>query len=360
MLTYVCVNISIITLAFFCFSIIRYPLTINGNNKDMRETLFITISFLILLIIAGFRGDFTSDYKNYTELFHYFNNFRLMDIVKEDFYQEIGYVVLNKIIGIFSNNQVYLMLITSFIILMLIYKEIIRESSCIWLSILLFINVGAYYTSFNITRQIIASAIIFTGSKYLYDRNFIKYLWYIILASLFHKTSLIMILFYFVLNIRIDKKYLISILITTIVSLISINVIIKIIQIFFYSGYNYGMNGLNLTSVVIPLAILTFILGHINLVNNTAVKYNIWVNSALYYAFFSVLGLKVQMIQRLTEFFNPYVLLLIPSIITGIDDDYLKSIYIFAIVVMLVLYNYVTLSGTGYEPYYFIWNSINF
>ena len=86
------------------------------DKKNSILNLFMGVSFIILLIISGFRGDFTSEYRSYTNLFYYYNTFSITEILKSNFYEETGYVLFNKFIGIFTDNSVYLTLITSIII----------------------------------------------------------------------------------------------------------------------------------------------------------------------------------------------------------------------------------------------------
>lgn len=358
MIAYVAINIAIIILALLLLGLKEdsKPLNLKRNKNELLENLFMTISFFILWLIAGFRGDFTADYRSYSDLFHYYNNFTLIEIFNMNFYEEIGYVILNKLIGIFTDNEIYFMLIISYVILQIFYREFKKNSSYIWLSILLFINIGAFYTSFNIMRQILAASIIFSGSKYLYERRFYKYLLIVVIATLFHKTSLLMLPFYFILNFRFNIKNVILIIITAFISGFFVDKIVEIIQSYWYTGYTYGMSGLNYTSAVVPLSILIFVLLHSKLLDAQKTMENIWINTVVFYAFFSVIGLKVQMLQRFSEFFGPFVLLIIPYIISKIRDKNLRVIYLLTITILLIAYNYITLSGTGYDPYYFIWD----
>jgi len=121
------------------------------------------------------------------------------------------------------------MIITSFIILLLFFREFKKYSPYIWLSVLMFITVGQFYTSFNIIRQIIAVAIIFSGSKYLYERNLSKYIFIVLLASTFHKTSIIMILFYFILNFKFNINKLVITLFALFVSMTFLDSILNIV-----------------------------------------------------------------------------------------------------------------------------------
>src|SRR5690625_6863286 len=93
-------------------------------------------------------------------------------------------------------------------ILICFYYQLNKYSVSVWLSVLMFVTAGSFYASFNISRQIVAVAIIFMGSSFLYNRKMIKYFLVVIFASFFHITSLIMVPFYFILNFRINLRNL--------------------------------------------------------------------------------------------------------------------------------------------------------
>lgn len=339
--------------------------TINSTSTDLykKETpssFFIVPSFILLFFISTFRGDFTTDYTNYSILFNTYNNYDFLDIFTVGFYQEIGYVLLNRVIGIFTSNEIYLFAVTTFIILFGFYHHISRYSVNIWLSVIMFVTVGSYYTSFNITRQILAAAIIFIGSKFLYERKFFKFLWVVILASLFHKTALIMIPFYFILNFRINLRNIFLISAGSAVIIYFFQDILYILQNFGiydnYTGQSYGMTGASFANAVLPIALAIFSLFNSKKLdsknNNT---HRIWFNATIFYAVTNTLSLQIQMIERLSYFFAPYALLLIPYIFSKMNNKYLKVIYVIALIAVLILYNYVILADSVFDPYYFIW-----
>lgn len=329
------------------------------KKKVLPSYFFIIPSFVLLFIISAFRGDFTTDYTNYTVLFKKINWFGFSDVFAI-FDHEVGFLFLNRLIGVFTDNAVYLFAITTFIILFGFYHQFNKYSVNIWLSILMFVTVGSYYASFNITRQILAVAIIFMGSRYLYERKFFKYLGVALVASLFHMTALIMVPFYFILNLRIRLKNLFYILIGSVALIVFFDPILSFIQLFVYANYTdnaWGMDGQAIANVVLPIAFLIFTIFHskkLDSKNNT--MHRIWFNAIIFYALFNVLALQVEMVERLGRFFAPYALLLIPFIFSKMQNKYLRFIYMMVLVAVLILYNYITLSDSVFDPYYFIWD----
>src|SRR5690625_2669124 len=100
MLVYTTVSLSVI--AFGLYYELINSLT-NINKKRIPSYFFTIPTFTLLFIISAFRGNFTSDYDTYAELFKTYNQYSFSQILQYEFNQEIGYVLFNRIIGIFTD-----------------------------------------------------------------------------------------------------------------------------------------------------------------------------------------------------------------------------------------------------------------
>jgi len=329
------------------------------NRKRLPNYLFILPSFTLLFFFSAFRGDFNPDYTNYTTIFQLINSYSFIDAFKVGIDIEFGFLLLNRLIGVFSSNVIYLFIITSFVILIGFYHQFNRYSASIWLSVLLFVTAGSFYASFNITRQILAAAIIFAGSKYLYERKFFKYLLVVSLAFLFHKSSLIMVPFYFILNFKVNLRNYSILTIGTIVILYLFKDILVFLQSIGvydnYTVYAYGMWGQPITKSVLPIAFFIFCLFHVKKLNRESSIHRIWFNAVVFYAFFNILALQIEMVERLGRFFASYALLLIPFIFLKMRNKYLRVAYMTILIFLVISYNYVVLSDSPFDPHYFIW-----
>ncbi|MBZ6527593.1 EpsG family protein [Aerococcaceae bacterium DSM 111021] len=357
MVMYIFVNISIIFFGFY-ITLINEKKYMDIEKKQAITYLCIIFMFLLLFVVSAFRGDFTTDYKNYTYLFNLYNQFDFFETFKIGQAQEFGFVFLSRFIGLFTDNALYLFIVTSFIILSGHFKQFIKDSPYLWLSILLFTTIGSFYTSFNIIRQILAATIIFSGSKYLYERKIMKYILVVIIASLFHKTAFIMIPFYFILNFKFSLKNLIVMFFGASIVMLYLNSILAFFQKYFYTIYDessYGMTGFSFSNALIPCTLLIFSIIYEKNINFNNIKERIWFNAVTFYAFFNILGLQVQMIERFSEYFAPYALLLIPQIFNKMVRNEKKVLYFIVLLILLILYNFIILKGSGYDPYYFIW-----
>ena len=233
-----------------------------------------------------------------------------------------------------------------------------------WLAIVLFVGIGGYYESFNITRQILAAMIVFLGMDNIYERKFFKYCIYVIIAGLFHMSAFLTIAFYFVLNWKISLKNILIYLISLILLWGILPLIVRVIQkIFPRYDYDYGMTtGGNLNSLGSPLALLLFSIISYPFIKKGSFEYNstknrVLINGLIFYVIFSILALKVSMVSRFISFVRPLALVLTVNLIEKIKDKKTKVVIIVLICVLAALFPVVTFSDTGYNPYYFYWDN---
>jgi len=333
--------------------------TKDNFNKPLPNYTYIIPSFVAVFFVSAFRGDFMTDYVNYRNRFNSLLSIDFFDLFKYEHNIEFGYVLLNGFIQLFTDNSLYLFVITTIIILVCFYHQFSKYSTKIWLSLLMFITVGSYYASFNITRQIMVAAILFAGSKFLYERKLFKYILVVIVAFMFHKSALIMIPFYFILNFRINFRNLFLFFATSTILVFFFDGFLDIVQNFVYDNYtedSYGMTGQSVAKTVLPVAFFIFSLLNVRKLDSNNAMHRIWFNAIFFYSLFNVLALQVEMVERIGRYFAPYALLLIPYLFSKMQNKYLRFIYMMALIFMLVLYNFVILNDSTFDPYYFIWD----
>lgn len=171
-----------------------------NETKVFNVKIFFFTTLLIILpaIFAGMRYGIGSDYnlykrsyENYSEISHFtFQRFGGTST-------EIGYFYLTKLAQIlFDNYQgvLFLAAILTYGIAIISMKRYGKYGN---LGIMLLIYFILYYgPSYNIVRQIIATSIVFYGFKYIEEKNLLKYVITIIIATTFHTSALFCLPFY--------------------------------------------------------------------------------------------------------------------------------------------------------------------
>lgn len=341
---------------------IGYSFNKPSRTDVTNNTLYCSIIFIWLLFISTFRGPFTADYGNYLYIYNKYKVLNIIEILKQNNMDlEYGYLILNRVAMLIYDNYITLLFIISFIILTCYFRQYRKYSNYVWLSILLLLCIGSYYTSFNTLRQFLAACITFFAGEYIYKKKFFKYLILVIIAFLIHKTAIIMVPFYFILQINWNKRKSIffGIIVISIVifSYIFANDIVNLLRTYVYSDYSSNDSditlGLNIINFIRPLLIVLFCLIYKKHINMNIIEQRVWFNATLFFLVGSFFSMQISLAIRFTYFFLPYTTLIIPKIIYNMPQKLNRIGYCILFVIFLCLYSLLTHSLEPL-PYEFI------
>lgn len=323
------------------------------------ENISMLIIFFALFLLSGLRGNITTDYSNYIILYNLSESISFENIYELNFnsYPEQGYILLEKITHMIFQDYLGIFLVTSLIIVAFNIQHIKKYSKDPILATMLFLEIGNYYISYNLVRQIIAVSIIMFGSKYLYERHFYKFLAFVVVASFFHKSAFIMIPMYFVLTSKLLHQYTLLNILAILLMIPCITNIVTFIQNYYWGWYGtdgYGMQGYSINNVVLPLfiGIMTLALKYFVQPSKSIAqmeKEGIWLNATFIYLFFVMSGLQIMMLSRFISFFSLYVILLLSNEIYRAKNRLLLSLGIY---ILLISYGIITKLSL---PYIFFW-----
>jgi hypothetical protein len=175
-----------------------------------KKILYLALTFSYMWFIATFREGIGFDYQSYIDIFEQartgeqslgaiFSNLINGGI-------EPGFYLLNRLLALFVHNSVVMYGIYSFLMLVPVVLFIYRYCADVWLSTWLYVTVTFFYTIMNFVRQGMAVSIILLGYKFLREKKTIPFLAIVLLATMFHKTALIMIPVYFLCQLKLTWK----------------------------------------------------------------------------------------------------------------------------------------------------------
>jgi hypothetical protein len=170
------------------------------SKSKILSRFLLGIAFASMVLVAGMRNKSVgTDTSNYVR---FFNNIQTFSdaMAFGDQMQEYGFWILNWLVHFVSNDYMVLFFAFALIVIGCSQRAIVAYSESIEISFFVFITMGTYLFFFNGARQGIACAIYSLAIGQMLKRNFIKYLGYVLLAFLFHKTAIMMVPVYFVLN----------------------------------------------------------------------------------------------------------------------------------------------------------------
>ena len=151
--------------------------------------IFWALIFVTLTLFGGLRYMVGTDFEGYCEIF---------ENIAADWYVETyagterGYVWLNRIISLFTQESQVVIFITNMIICWLGVTALRKYCRFAPFGIYIFFTT-LYYSSFNLIRQGMAAAFVLLAVGYAADRKLIKSMLLVIAGSLFHKTALLMV-----------------------------------------------------------------------------------------------------------------------------------------------------------------------
>ena len=204
---------------------------------DKQKLIIMYILFSIFLIIfTGFRDSLGgSDYSVYKA---YFDNIPSITSINSFEYfieYEIGYKYLNAMIKFFTDNSMWLFFVITIITLPVTLIFNYKYCKYPFFTLTFYLYKTFFYTNFIAMRQSIAIVIFYISIRYIIKGDLKKYSLCIIFASLFHSSSIVLILLYFVRNLKMEKINIIYILIIGVtlmlVSPSIINLISKVMTI---------------------------------------------------------------------------------------------------------------------------------
>lgn len=176
--------------------------------KEKYAILFGIASVLIPSFFAGIRYGIGTDY--FVTYSPFFDSLK-KGITYNDATRitlEPGYVLINKLVIIMGGSFQWVLFIASLITIIFIRQAVLYYQDKLDVGLAMLIFMLLYYQpSLNIVRQMMAVAITLYSYRYIYEKRPFKFIFFVVLASLFHISALIVLSFYTLFYIFTNKKY---------------------------------------------------------------------------------------------------------------------------------------------------------
>ncbi|WP_339289158.1 EpsG family protein [Ureibacillus sp. FSL K6-0786] len=313
------------------------------------------ISFCVFMI--GFRYNVGTDYPNYETWFHYWYK----DITFEWIYTGVNYI-LKVSGGEFHYLTLLISLFSSLLLIFGIYKWNIRGINVI---LVLFLYTVSYLFLFaNTMRQGVAIIIFFIAARYIVERKFFKFLFWIFLGAGFHLSIIFMIPFYFIYKIQLRYTIFVLLVIASYL-IVGLNLSQKILE-FLLSFSPYAQKYLNSdllsnteNSILSPGVLIKTLIAILLLVKlkNIPNEYKIAMNFYMIGTIFRIFAISSYLFNRLGMYFQFFEIICIVILLNQIKNKYFKILlYGFVIIIhLLLLYKLIIIDAEAND---FIYNSI--
>lgn len=176
-------------------------------NKSLRKA-FACLSIIVPATFAGLRYGIGTDYfVTYKPYFDYLSgNGSLLLVNRESL--DLGYYLLNVLVIKLGGNFQLVLYLASVITFLAFRKAIFPYKEKISIGLSTFVFMLMYYqASFNIIRQMMAATIVLYSFQYIVQRNPKRFVLWVFIAALFHKTAILVLPFYLLANVVTKRKY---------------------------------------------------------------------------------------------------------------------------------------------------------
>lgn len=285
-----------------------------GKQTKLKKILYVGICFLQMFLISAFRFRVGNDYSFYAASFFKMAVSGFSDMSYEDW--EIGFILLNKVIGVFTAKPSVFIMITSFLVLIGPAYLIARYSVNPFISVFLYVNLYLFYLDMNFIRQAIAMSIICFAYGFLVEKKFWRFLLIVLLAATFHLTVLYMIPVFIVCLIPVSSRshllYLFGLLFYYILS----DGMLKILLSKFHTEYSdteFIEKGTYFYYCFFPLMICLGMVALSYFVKEKSRTLNVLIHLTLMMGFWQIVMTKHSLFERFSYYTMLFVVLAVPE-----------------------------------------------
>lgn len=276
---------------------------------------FLIIPWSMLFLLSAFRYNVGSDYPNYVMIYNEIIAGTAGSLLLG---LEPGYLLLIHFSDLIGGNFQLVFFLFSFFTILLMYKTMdsyLHTNTEKLLALLLFIPMF-YFPSLSIMRQFLAIAIFFYALKYIISRDFLKYLFFIFIGFLFHKSMILMIPMYWLLNIKFSEKvYLFYITLAVVFFFISpvsiLSFLLGSLDVPYVHHVLKGEIQMSLFGKINTLVSFLLISYFAFKLNRKDRLENIVITAMFIYVFIRIISIDFAVLLRVAVFFVPFFILFI-------------------------------------------------
>ncbi|MBQ8472246.1 MAG: EpsG family protein [Bacilli bacterium] len=317
---------------------------------------YFTIIFIFLVLFLVLRSPSVGvDTDNYKKIFEYCHEVDFLKLFTHGRH-EVAYKYYCKFISTIYNNYSFFLMVTSVLSMIGVYYFIKDNSKNYLNSLLIFITFNFYGYFFGILRQSLAISILLYSLKFVKNRKLLKFLLAVFLASLFHKTALVFLPIYFVYNLKINKKIIITWAVFIGVFLIFKNVILNFIFEYIYKPESLeALSGDGYKMLILLFAVSIASYFYQDKLLKQDKNNQLFINMTFIATIIQVLATIFSTAYRVTLYYSFAIIIVIPNILKLIENKKLRIILTILMYLVLILYFYLmTTKLVNYVEYHFV------
>lgn len=199
-------------IVYLALYLILFSFVIIETVKEFTKFKFLIFGFFlfVLTLFTGLRWETGTDWFSYKELFDTLELDWTFLINVYSF--DLGYVILNALVRLFTDNYTLFLLIDSFIAVGIVYYFLKKYSPNPNISLFVFYNAFFVAQFMGSNRRMISLGAGLFVFYFILEKNYKKYAFWQTIAFLFHRSSIMLLLTWFVPRKRFTTKQIFNIL----------------------------------------------------------------------------------------------------------------------------------------------------
>lgn len=342
------------------------------TGRSFCNRLLIAGIFCILFGVMALRFDIGNDYRQYTQTAHeaYVGGYVVT---------EAGFNWLVRLLYGVAGGEYYELVfaVFAFVTLLFFLKAFVRQSVSFPQTFFLFMTLGLYFQTFNTVRYYLALAVALFSMKYVLERDYLKFVFWIGMAALFHKSVLVVLPAYWLASFEWKRWQIAAGLAVSAVCFLGKGLVLKLALVLYpsYRDTVYLEGGGSLTGTLRTLAVLALyvwfvyiywcaceqpgeacrqkmtsirrairLIVHGDILAQDSLKEQSWYPELRYYGQLNLLALVtgtffsfLPVVTRISYYFAVSQLLMIPLILQNIKEQRVRrkvTVLIFAVCIL--------------------------
>lgn len=329
------------------------------DRRRAVNRVYVAGIFGVLFLVSALRFHIGNDYIQYTVTAHeaYVGGY----VVTEP-----GFNILVKLVYTLFGGEYYeiIFALFAFVTLAFFLHVFDRDSASFSQSFFLFMTLGFYFQTFNTVRYYFALSVALCSMRYVLEKDFVRFVFWIFCAAFFHKSVLIVIPVYFAATFAWSRWVYVLGFFTGAVCFACQGIVLRLALVFYPSYKNtiYLEGGISLISVFRTFAVLVLYLWFMRFMGSGFYRQEDYRKIRFYgqlnflaflaAAFFSFLPV----VTRIVYYFSVSQLLMIPLMVRNIEDDTVKLKLKLIVTAACIVYFALFLlnahqAGVGLLPY---------
>ena len=338
--------VAVTTIALACV-VKKHPQTLIGQLHKKDEftrrqglnTLSLLAVFSILFLLSALRMEVGNDYETYVDTIHeiYVGGY----VVTEPLFNAVV-----KVLCELSGGENYLLVfgVFAFVTIWIFLKALYEQSDSFSLSFFLFMTLGIYFRTFNTVRYYFVLAITLYSFRYIFRKEYGKFILLIVLVAFFHKSVLVVIPIYLIANM-IWKKWHMAVLTVGAVGMVICQDLIMKIALELYPSYKdtiflqteTGLSG-NLMSIMRCVAVLILAVICYKEAWKEVPENRFYFKLNFLAILLYLCGSFLPLVGRIGYYLMTSHVLFIPAILGSIKNEKKKTIFIALVIIAGVIY----------------------